>query len=101
MIVSQAIFESLSGNQESMDQNLKTTRNIMLIMWPWPPLQSAYCFCSVLALLTLLSLSCVCLLGKTPEVVELEELKKKHLCENGRIQPNMRIPARHVHAAPE
>lgn len=76
MVVSQAIFENLSGNQECMDQNLKNTKNIMLIMWPWPPLQSAYYFCSVLALLTLLTLSCVCLLSIAPEVVDLEELKK-------------------------
>lgn len=62
-----------------MDQNLKTAKNIMPIMWPWPPLQSGCCFCSVLAHLTLLSLSCVYLLGITPEVVESEELKRSHM----------------------
>lgn len=64
-----------------------------------PPLQSACYFCSVLALLALLNLSCVYLLSRAPGVVELEEGKKK--VYSGRIEPNMRIPARHVHAAPE
>lgn len=68
----------------------------MQIMLYWPPLQSACYFCSVLALLALLNLSCVHLLSRAPGVVELEEGKKK--VYSGRIELNMRIPARHVHA---
>lgn len=97
VVVSQAIFKNLSGDQQSVDQNLK--KRLMQLMLYRPPLQSACYFCSVLALLALLNLSCVYLLSRAPGVVELEEGEKK--VYSGRIEPNMGIPARHVHAAPE
>lgn len=79
-----------------MDQDLKNSNadNVALAT-------TAVCiFCSILVLLVLLSFNCICLLSRAPEVVELEEGKENWFC-SGRIQPNMRIPARHVHTASE
>lgn len=68
----QLSLKNLSGNQWSVDQDLKNINadNVVLAT-------PAVCiFCSILALLVLLNFNCICLLSRAPEVVELEEGKE-------------------------